>query len=171
MIDVIEQTKVAPADCTYGCADWTGTDSLWHGGKVPSAASNYCAQPGATVNDRTLGAWCICANKTEDTTKAGFSLASTPSSISNKAFFLENIGSAPKDPSNGEWVSFTGSNVLLYDKSEKLKGGAAPWVMLPIDDDPNVMTFYIQNVWRCPSEARCGEWHRTRKDLCFVLCV
>jgi hypothetical protein len=149
MMNVIEHTKVAPAECKYGCASWDGTDLLWLGGKVPADAANHCAQPGAAVNSHKSGAWCYCSNKTAVT--AG------DSSISNKAFTYEKVGSGSSDPTAGEWLSFNAQNAVLYAKSAP-EGSKGVWEMIPIDDDPNVMTFYIQNLWNCPTERRCGQW-------------
>lgn len=150
MMDVIEKTKIAPAGCKNGCAPWSEYPAtLWHAGKVPADAANHCAQPGRAVNDQEYGSWCYCSNTTTDESTA------SDSPLSNKAFNFINQGNGSSDPSFGESISFTGQNVELYDKSATEQG---VWYMIPIDDDPHVMTFYISNLWRCPSERRCGQW-------------
>jgi hypothetical protein len=150
MMNVIEHTKLPPAECKDGCKSWDGTDALWLGGKVPADAANHCAQPGAVVNDHRNGAWCMCANKT-----LGGAAGDGP--LTDKAFRFEKVASGPSDPTAGEWLSFDGQNAVLYAK-DVANSSIGIWYLIPIDDDPKVMSFYIQNRWNCPSERRCGEW-------------
>lgn len=148
MHDVIEPFKLAPSECANGCASWEGTDSLWHGGKVPEGAKNYCAQPGKAVNDYTHGSWCNCADEVE--------MGSTATSVPSVAF-IENDTPEPSSQF-GQWVSFTGTDVLLYSKDST--GDKVPWSMIESDPgDPTANnTYFIQNLWHGPDESRYGMW-------------
>ena len=65
MYDVLEPTKLPAASCEDGCKAWVDVDpAVWIAGAPPPGAANHCAQPGAAVNTKRLGAWCFCANTT-----------------------------------------------------------------------------------------------------------
>ena len=41
-------------------------DAMWADGTPPANAGSSCAQPGKGVNSRIYGAWCFCANSSQE---------------------------------------------------------------------------------------------------------
>jgi len=76
--------------------------------------------------------------------------------IAHGTFSLENEGTGPTDPAHGEWVSFTGTVMLLYASTANSTGSAGVWQMIPVDETTD--QHYIKNLWHGPEESRYGDW-------------